>query len=255
MHLHHTQFTIRSLMIAVVIVAGMLALPGGWREVAAVLLLPCLALFTAWRLLVGGHRRLAAIAFWSLAIPVNVLFAALCASVRESYPQVYSSYGYSSFCPRWLGSGPHGPCWRRGGAEVPRPSRQWAWMWVIALAVMPGVTAWTVWPFRLEFLAARSALERVADQIAAGQAVSFPQSAGPFRLAASRVDPQTGGVALLIDPNPNGPGGFVRHKVSLTGPYNCHARSEGIGGTWDLAADGVTTRRTETEPVRHSMKP
>jgi hypothetical protein len=54
MHLRGAPFTIRGLMIAVVIVAGMLALPAGWLEVAAVLSLPCLALFAAWRLLLGG---------------------------------------------------------------------------------------------------------------------------------------------------------------------------------------------------------
>jgi hypothetical protein len=79
------------------------------------------------------------------------------------------------------------------------------------LAVMPGVTSGTVWPFRLRFLTARSALVRVADQVQAGQVVSVPLDAGPFRLAASRVDPRTGGVALLIDSNPGGPSGFVRH--------------------------------------------
>jgi hypothetical protein len=78
---------------------------------------------------------------------------------------------------------------RSGG--VMHHSRQSAWIGVIALGVMPGLTAWTVWPFRLRFLTARSALERVADQIAAGQAVSFPQSAGPFRLAASTGVPGT----------------------------------------------------------------
>ena len=74
------RHTIRSLTIGVAISAGILALPGGFREVAVVLSLPCLALFTAWRLLVGGHRRLAAIGFWSLAIAANGLFAALCVS-------------------------------------------------------------------------------------------------------------------------------------------------------------------------------
>lgn len=113
-----------------------------------------------------------------------------------------------------------------------------AWTWVIALAVMPGVTAWTVWPFRLKFLTARSALERVADQIEARQAVSFPQNAGPFRLAASRVGSLSRGIALLIDPNPNGPSGFVRHKGSLTEPYNCFRPIRGdrwhlgLGGGW-----------------------
>lgn len=121
---------------------------------------------------------------------------------------------------------------------VRHPSQQLVWIWVIALAVMPGVTAWTVWPFGLEFLIARPSLERLADQIAAWQAVSFPQNAGPFRLAASRVDSETGGVALLTNPDPSGPSGFVRHKVSLTGPYSCFRPNRGdwwhvgLGGGW-----------------------
>jgi hypothetical protein len=54
MHLRSAQLTIGALMIAVVIVAGLLDLPSGCREVAAVLSLPCLVLFVAWRLLHGG---------------------------------------------------------------------------------------------------------------------------------------------------------------------------------------------------------
>lgn len=80
MHPQCAQFTIRSLMIAVVFVAGLLAMPCGLRGFAAVLSLPCLALFSAGRLLDGGHRLLAAIGFWSLAIPANLLFVAFCAS-------------------------------------------------------------------------------------------------------------------------------------------------------------------------------
>jgi hypothetical protein len=237
MHLRNAQFTIRGLMIAVVIVASLLALPGGWREVAAVLSLPCLALFVAWRLLRGGYRRLAAVAFWGPAIPVNVLFAALCASAGMHSAALFMIWLFvilptlAAFGATWAVLAT-----RRGA--ISRPARRWAWMWVIALAVMPGVTSGTVWPFRLRFLTARSALERVADQVQAGQVFSFPQDAGPFRLAASRVDPRTGGVALLIDPNPGGPSGFVRHKGSFTGPYDCYGPIRGdwwhvgLGGGW-----------------------
>ena len=237
MHLRRAQFTIRSLMIAVVIVAGLLARPDELRGVAAVLSLPCLGLFTAWRLLLGGHRRLAATCFWSLAIPVNVLYLALCAVPGMLSVALFFIWLFV-IMPMLVG---FGAVWsvlvaRRG--RVTHHSRQSAWMWVIALAVMPGVTAWTVWPFRLRFLTARSALERVADQIAAGQAVSFPQTAGTFRLAASRFDSETGGVALLIDPNPNGPSGFVRHNGALAGLYGCHRPIRGdwwhvgLGGGW-----------------------
>jgi hypothetical protein len=233
------QFTIRSLMIAVVIAAALLALPGGWREVAAVLLLPCLALLAARRLLVGGHRHLAAFSFWSLAVPANIVFAALCASPgRPGLPHIVLFVTWLLVLPALAG---FGATWavlmtRRAGAS--RHSGRLAWMWVIALAVMPGVTAATSWPFLLGFLIARSALEQVSDQIEAGQAVSFPRNAGPFRLAGSRFDPRTGGVALLIDLNPNGPSGFVRHKGPLIGPYDCFGPIRGdwwhvgLGGGW-----------------------
>ncbi len=78
----------------------------------------------------------------------------------------------------------------------------------------------------------------MADQVAAAQAISCPQSVSPFRLASSRFDSETGGVAVLIDPDPNGPSGFVRHTVFLTGPYGCFdpIRGDwwhvGLGGGW-----------------------
>jgi hypothetical protein len=237
MPLHRAHFTIRSLMIAVVIVAGLLALPRGLREFTAALSLPLLALFAAGRLQDGGHRRLAAIAFWGLGIPVNVLFAVLCASPGMLSVGLFilwlfialptlAAFGatWAALETRWEGSS--------------HPLCRLPWTWVVVLAVMPGVTAWTVWPFRLKFLTARSALERVADQVEAGQAVAFPRNAGPFRLAASRFDLQTGGVALLIDPDPGGPGGFVRHKGSVTGAYGCFRPIRGdwwhlgLGGGW-----------------------
>jgi hypothetical protein len=228
------RFKIRSFMIAVAILAGLFALPVGLREVAALLLIPCLALFTAWRLLVGGYRRLAAIGFWGLAIPANVLFAALCASPGMISGALFMMW-LIVIMPTLAGFGATWVILATRGKLVAHPSRQLAWMTVIALAIMPGVTAWTVWPFRLEFLIARSALERAADQVAAGQAVSFPLSVGPFRLTASRFDSQTGGVALLTDPSPSG---FVRHKISLPGPYGCFdpIRGDwwhvGLGGGW-----------------------
>jgi hypothetical protein len=157
------RFKIRSFMIGVAVLAGLLALPGGLREFAAVLSLPCLALFTAWRLEVGGHRLLAAIGFWGLALPVNVLFAAFCASPGMLSVNLFIicifviMHTLAGFGATWAVLET-----RRGGD--PHPLCRLAWTWVIALAVMPGVTAWTVWPFRLKFLTAKSALERVPSR-------------------------------------------------------------------------------------------
>jgi hypothetical protein len=237
MPLRDVRFTIRGLMIAVAVAAGLLAVPGEWQMIAAVLSIPCLVVFLAWRLFRGGHRRLAAVAFWGLALPFNAVFAALCAS-----PGLHSAGLFWIWLLVILPAlAAFGATWavletRRGG--IPPRSPRWAWMWVIALAVMPGVTSGTIWPFRLRFLVARSGLDRLADQVEAGHAVAFPQDTGPFRLAACRVDPRTGGVALLVDPNPGGPGGFVRHKGSVAGPYNCHSPIRGdwwhvgLGGGW-----------------------
>jgi hypothetical protein len=105
-----------------------------------------------------------------------------------------------------------GEAWARSatrGGAAPRRSPPTAWLSVIALCLLP-VTLWTFWPLRLAFLTVRPALDRLADQIAAGKAAGFPQWVGPFRVACSAVDPVSGNVGLMIVPNPNGPMGLVR---------------------------------------------
>ncbi len=231
------RFKIRSFMIGVAILAVVLALPKGMQGLALILSLPCLAVFATGRLLDGRHRRLAAISFWSLAASINILFAAFCA-----LPGILSVGLFVLWLivilPTLVG---FGHAWAVLAASPKGSPQHWyqsAWMWVVILAAMPGLTAWTAWPFRLRFLTARSALERVADQIEAGQPLSFPRFAGPFRLVASKLDPQTGNVALLIDSNPGGPSGFVRHKGVITGPYDCFRPIRGdwwhvsLGGGW-----------------------
>jgi hypothetical protein len=222
------RFTIRGFMIAIAILAGVLALPGGWREVGAALSLLWLALFAARRILVAGNRRLAATVFASLAIAANVLCVCVCASPgMESF--VMFMLWLFILLPTLGGFGAVWVVLATRGGVGPHRSRRLAWAWVMALAVMPGVTCWSAWPFRLRFLSAKPALEHLADQIEARQAVSFPQHAGSFRIVASRGGPGTGGVALLIDPNPSGPSGFVRHKDALAGQYACFSP---IRGDW-----------------------
>lgn len=228
MQFPRARFTLRQLMLVIALIAGLLAVPREWRWFTALIALPGLALFTASRRWVGGHRRLAAISFWGLGIPANVLFAALCA-----FPGMHSLLLFLLWLivalPVVAGFGAAWASLATRDGAIRRRSRRIAWAWVFALAALPGLTAGTVWPFRLTFLATRAALERKADQVAAGRAISFPQWVGPFRLTASRVDPGTGGVALLTDPNPGGPCGFVRHQSSRTGLYRCF---HPIRGDW-----------------------
>ena len=92
----------------------------------------------------------------------------------------------------------------------PSLSEAAAWLSVGVLALLPLFTLLTLWPLRLGFAASRPALEHIADQVAAGQTITYPQQVGLFRIAGSVVDPSSGSVGLLIDPNPNGYTGFVR---------------------------------------------
>jgi hypothetical protein len=50
----------------------------------------------------------------------------------------------------------------------------------------------------------------VADRVGVGQAVTSPEWVGLFRVVGSAVDPSTGNVGLIIDPDPSGRSGFVR---------------------------------------------
>jgi hypothetical protein len=55
------------------------------------------------------------------------------------------------------------------------------------------------------FFTARPTLELIADEVAAGQKIVFPQRAGLFRVVGSYLDEATSSVGLMI-----GPTGFVR---------------------------------------------
>ncbi len=75
---------------------------------------------------------------------------------------------------------------------------------------MPLTTLWTLWPFRMFFLAVKPSMDILADRVVAGSAFGGPQWVGPFWLVSSEVEPASGTVYLWIDSNPNHPSGFVR---------------------------------------------
>jgi hypothetical protein len=204
------RFTIRTIMIAVPAVAIPLALPNGLGIVVAALSLPCLCVIGSQWMINRGRRRLATTSFWAVAISSNVLCAGWCLT-----PDVYLLTllflvsivivvpAIASFGTAWLILS------SRPGA-VPRRSAEVSALVVFLLAFLPIVTVGIMWPLRIAFIATRPALERLADQVVAGQSVTFPQRVGPFRLVKAAVDPVSGNVALMTDSNPNGPKGFVR---------------------------------------------
>jgi hypothetical protein len=197
-------------MIVVVVVAWLFALPVDVLPLVVVLAVTGLSLILACWMVYRGRRRLATLCFWGVAPLINVLYV-FAVLTPEMYLHLFLFVA-------WLGVGlpvigGFGAAWAALAAQekvAPRRSPAAPWFTVIALTLMPLITLITCWPFRLGFLIARPALGRLADQVAAGQAPTFPQWVGPFRIAGARLDSTTGNVGLWIDPNSSGPLGFVR---------------------------------------------
>lgn len=204
------RFTIRSLMIVVAIAAVLMAFRAYWAVLAFAVVFGSPGF--AWAVLIvrQGNRRAAAIGFWGPAIGVNLLYAAACTAPGGLLGTFLLIVWLSVFGPTIACIG---VAWARLATRktaVPRRSRAAAWSAVVGLLLMPCMTVSTLWPLRLAFLRARPVLDRLADQAAAGQSVGWPQWAGPYRLVRADVDPVPGHVALVIDPDPGGPSGFVR---------------------------------------------
>ena len=124
---------------------------------------------------------------------------------------------------------------RRFAGPSPLP----VWSLVIVLVALPLSMLFTPWPLRLAFLASKPALDRLADRVATGQAPSRPVLAGLFIVVNSAVDPTSGNVGLITNPDPSGRSGFVRVSpasstlpIRAAGPfYNLNYDME-MGGGW-----------------------
>jgi hypothetical protein len=82
----------------------------------------------------------------------------------------------------------------RGDTDHGRPhSASWppllAIVLALSMAMTPLMTLLTFWLLRVAFLISRPALERLADRVAAGQAIAFPIRAGLYRIVGSATDP------------------------------------------------------------------
>jgi hypothetical protein len=193
-------------MLAVVVAAGLLALPAvGW-----IFAFPCLALLVARWLWLRRYRRGTAFGFGGLAILGSVLYV-----VAGTYPDYMLLPAL--FIGWWVvilpTIGGLGVAWADLATRddaIPRRSWLVPCVSVVALAFMPLVTLVSLWPVRLAFLVVKPRMERLADRAAAGQVFGPPQWVGSFRLVGSEVDPALRIVGLIIDPNPNGRTGFVR---------------------------------------------
>jgi len=227
------QFTIRSLMIAVMVVAliagGLVAVPWDWRVPGLMLSFPCLALIGAVGLVFRRQRKAAAIWFGTVAASINVLYAAVCICPDSYLLTAASLAWFFMVIPVIVSLGAAWASLATKDTAAPRRSPDFAGLLIFALTVAPLTTLLTLWPLHLVFLGARPAMDHLANQAVAGRPFGGPRWIGVFRLADVRVDPVTGEVALLSEPNPSHPAGFVREGI----------RAPGGGGSATIAGSNL----------------
>jgi hypothetical protein len=215
------QFTIRSFMLAVATAAGLLAASVSPTGLVVAFGLTYLLLIGATWWIFHGFRRLSALCFGVVASLNNILSAGLCIHRLNMGGIALMLLASLLASPIVFGAGAAWATAVMRRAASPHRSRFLAWPLVLALAILPFTMLLARWPFHLAFLASTPALDRLADRVAAGQSIASPEWAGLFRVVGSAVDPSTGNIGLIIDPNLSGRSGFVRVGAALgvsTGP-------------------------------------
>jgi hypothetical protein len=233
------RFTIRSLMIAVAVVAGLLAVllspialvVASGLFYLALIVVPCALIGLPWWLR-RGFRRLSALWFGVVAALSNTSIAALCVYLPDFLGAILMFVGWLFTFPIVISAG---AAWANVATrQVAKPRRSpWsAWPLVLVLGILPLTMVLTRWPLRLAFLASRPAMDRLAERVLAGQAVAGPEWTGLFRVVGSAVDPASGNVGLITDPCLSGRSGFVRAGGGPGAPAG-----PPIGPLYDLWSD------------------
>ena len=97
-------------------------------------------------------------------------------------------------------------------------------VWVLLLAGIYG----TSWPMRWSFAASTPALDRLAEQVAAGQTPSLPTRAGAYLIRAVETRPVSGGLAICLwtAPPERQHVGFVQSPAGVTPHVNPWTHSQ-----------------------------
>ena len=183
---------------------------------------------------VRGRRRLSAVAFGGVAVVGNAFFAAVSVAPDLFIHAIFLFLWVFVAFPATVGPGAAWALLATAEDASPRRPARAAWLTVVVLAMLPLATIVSLWPLHLAFHVQRPTLERLADGVAAGKPLGGVRWVGPFRIEGAKVDPTTGSVGLLIDPNPNGPTGFVRLGPAAT-PDDRRALIRGDVGDIHLA--------------------
>ncbi len=117
-----------------------------------------------------------------------------------------------------------------------RGAAAWARLVAVALAsLLPFVMIFMFLPQRAAVLISRPALNRLADDVAAGKTVQWPRRVGLLRVTGGVVEPVSGNVGLVLDPNPSGRTGLARiapGMAGVPGPFLNLNIDRDMGGGW-----------------------
>jgi hypothetical protein len=237
MRLRRMRLTIAELMAAVVYAAVLIWLLGDGHAVPSVGMAWFAVAFVCWAS-VRGRRRPAGICFGASVIATNSLAALVC-FYYEGWAWTVVFIGLLGGMPMIFGFGAAwvGAAMRPDMDHSRPPFASWSSLLAIvialSMAMTPLMTLLTLWPLRAAFLISRPALERLANQVAAGKSPPFPIQAGLFRIVGSATDPVNGNVALITDPSPSGRVGLVRSKPGAPhGPLSSLFMGMSLSQTW-----------------------
>jgi hypothetical protein len=231
------RFTIRSLMIAVAAVAGLLALALSPNGIAIAFGLLYLSLVGIVWLEFRDKKKRAARYFGIASAVAIVGCAVLCIYFLNFGGRVLMFIVWFFTFPVILGAGGAWATAATRPTSRPRRSPFLAGPLVMVAAFAPLSMILTSWPLRLAFLASRPAMERLANRVADGERPSQPEWAGLFRVIGTDVQSKKGNIGLIIVADSTGRSGFVWLGPGVAeqdthGPFYNLDLDIHLGGRW-----------------------
>ncbi len=215
------RFKIRTIMLIIAAAAVLLFATRSEAAFVALifggLLASCVAVAGGLWLAARPFRRVSALGFGIASLATN----ASCCIASIVFPSIAGYLIMALVCvigvPVTFGFGAAWSTPPATPAAITARCRALRWMINLVFVITPLTVPFTQWPFRLAFLASQPSLDRLADRVGAGNPVTTPEWAGVFRIVGSAVNPSTGGVGLVTNPDPSGRSGFERRGSAPPG--------------------------------------
>jgi hypothetical protein len=208
----------------------------GWEFVILLFMGFIMAAATARSLL--GKQGVSWWCFISGVTSANVISLLIIIFYQTFYGYIILFFSLILLVPTSIGSGVAWAAIRTAPTTINTRTAVFAWVLVFALGLMPLSMPYKNWPLRAAFFVSMSAMNRLADRVAARQIIRAPVRAGLFTVVDTAEDLSTGNVALILDPDPAGRTAFVRigslaQTERRLGPlYNLIAEEYMYGRWW-----------------------